>query len=108
MEPRSCPLCCDEGRDRSGLDFIPAPSCLRPPVLTLDLADPDHVVAVPDLAPLLLRDPMLGVAGERQDRVMILPIDGGDAASIGISRRLDAEKAGIALRELDHALRHLR
>src|SRR5262245_60786687 len=82
-------------------------SFLRPPVVALNLADADEVVAIPDLSSLSLGDHVLGVSGKCRDGFEILPVDDSDAGSIGISCRLDAQIALVGLGALDHSFVHL-
>src|SRR3984893_4518525 len=104
---------------RRGVDRTRAPSCrsaavealssrlpsfLRPAIVPFDLADSDHVMAVPDFSSFSFHDHMFGVSGKGQDRFMVLPIDDGDSGPVGISRRLNAQIALVALSKLHHPL----
>src|SRR5262245_28507941 len=80
------------------------PSFLRPAIFPLNLADSDHIMAVPDFSSFLFHDHMFGVSGKGQDRFMVLPIDNCDSGPVGISRWLNAQIALVALSKLDHPL----
>src|SRR5262249_10575998 len=80
------------------------PSFLRPAIVPFNLADADHVMAVPDFSSFPFHDHMFGVPGKGQDRFMVLPIDDGDSGPVGISRRLNAQIALVALSKLHHPL----
>src|SRR5262245_11355884 len=80
------------------------PSFLRPTIFPFNLADSDHIMAVPDFSSFLFHDHMFGVSGKGQDRFMVLPIDNCDSGPVGISRWLNAQIALVALSKLDHPL----
>src|SRR5499426_4111907 len=80
------------------------PSFLRPAIFPLNLADSDHIMAVPDFSSFLFHVHMFGVSGKGEDRFMVLPIDNRDSGPVGISRWLNAQIALIALSKLDHPL----
>src|SRR5262249_34191548 len=69
------------------------PSFLRPAIFPFNLADSDHIMAVPDFSSFLFHDHMFGVSGKGQDRFMVLPIDNCDSGPVGISRWLNAARA---------------
>jgi hypothetical protein len=70
---------------------------LGPSVIALNLADADQVIAVPNLSAFLLRDHMFGILGKSQNRFLVFPVDGREARSVGISRRLNTQIALVAL-----------
>src|SRR5262245_17008724 len=74
-------------------------------VLTLHLADADHVVRIPELTSLDLGCLMLRIARPGVNGLEILPVDRRYPGAIGVSRPFDAEKACKGSCVLDQARR---
>ena len=77
---------------------------LGPFVISFDFGDAGFILAIPDRAPLLLRDDVLCVFLPRLDGLQISPIGHRDAHAF--ASRFCTEESRLLGSQLDHALRH--